>query len=166
MLGGLRKSVGVGFRWLSPIGPLRFEWGLPLDLRPGREASGPGVHDWRLVLTVTIPRRAAIATRRQDRSRWCRPSPRECGPLQASRPVGAAELQHAGHAGAPPQSAIAVDERIVRERGLDRDRAEVTLLHHADAGARNDVNDPPMVLGRILAGDIETEIEAQDVLRD
>jgi outer membrane protein insertion porin family len=28
---GLRKSVGAGFRWFSPIGPLRFEWGIPLD---------------------------------------------------------------------------------------------------------------------------------------
>lgn len=26
----LRTSVGLGFRWLSPIGPLRFEWGIPL----------------------------------------------------------------------------------------------------------------------------------------
>ena len=26
----LRKSVGFGFRWFSPMGPLRFEWGLPL----------------------------------------------------------------------------------------------------------------------------------------
>lgn len=29
----LYKSVGFGFRWVSPIGPLRFEWGLPLDRR-------------------------------------------------------------------------------------------------------------------------------------
>jgi outer membrane protein insertion porin family len=28
---GLRKSLGFGFRWNSPIGPLRFEWGIPLD---------------------------------------------------------------------------------------------------------------------------------------
>lgn len=28
---GLRRSVGFGFRWFSPIGPLRFEWGIPLD---------------------------------------------------------------------------------------------------------------------------------------
>jgi len=28
---GLRSSVGFGFRWFSPIGPLRFEWGIPLD---------------------------------------------------------------------------------------------------------------------------------------
>jgi outer membrane protein insertion porin family len=28
---GLRKSIGFGFRWFSPIGPLRFEWGIPLD---------------------------------------------------------------------------------------------------------------------------------------
>ncbi len=27
----LRRSMGFGFRWRSPIGPLRFEWGFPLD---------------------------------------------------------------------------------------------------------------------------------------
>ena len=27
------KSVGFGFRWFSPIGPLRFEWGIPLNPR-------------------------------------------------------------------------------------------------------------------------------------
>jgi outer membrane protein insertion porin family len=27
------KSVGFGFRWFSPVGPLRFEWGIPLDRR-------------------------------------------------------------------------------------------------------------------------------------
>jgi outer membrane protein insertion porin family len=29
----LYKSVGIGFRWSSPLGPLRFEWGFPLDRR-------------------------------------------------------------------------------------------------------------------------------------
>jgi outer membrane protein insertion porin family len=29
----LYKSVGFGFRWISPIGPLRFEWGIPLNPR-------------------------------------------------------------------------------------------------------------------------------------
>lgn len=29
--GDLRYSLGFGFRWRSPIGPLRFEWGFPLD---------------------------------------------------------------------------------------------------------------------------------------
>jgi outer membrane protein insertion porin family len=29
----LYKSVGLGFRWVSPIGPLRFEWGFPLNRR-------------------------------------------------------------------------------------------------------------------------------------
>jgi outer membrane protein insertion porin family len=29
----LRYSMGFGFRWQSPIGPLRFEWGFPLDRR-------------------------------------------------------------------------------------------------------------------------------------
>jgi len=32
---GLYHSVGFGFRWFSPIGPLRFEWGFPLYRRPG-----------------------------------------------------------------------------------------------------------------------------------
>ena len=26
-----RQDVGFGFRWFSPIGPLRFEWGFPLQ---------------------------------------------------------------------------------------------------------------------------------------
>jgi outer membrane protein insertion porin family len=34
---GLRKSVGFGFRWISPIGPLRFEWGIPLDAQQGED---------------------------------------------------------------------------------------------------------------------------------
>ncbi len=33
----LRTSVGVGFRWFSPIGPLRFEWGFPLKRYEGEE---------------------------------------------------------------------------------------------------------------------------------
>lgn len=32
---GLLYSVGFGVRWFSPIGPLRFEWGIPLTRRPG-----------------------------------------------------------------------------------------------------------------------------------
>lgn len=32
---GMFHSVGFGFRWFSPIGPLRFEWGFPLNRRPG-----------------------------------------------------------------------------------------------------------------------------------
>ena len=28
-----REDVGFGLRWFSPIGPLRFEWGFPLDRR-------------------------------------------------------------------------------------------------------------------------------------
>lgn len=31
----LRTAVGVGVRWFSPIGPLRFEWGVPLQRLPG-----------------------------------------------------------------------------------------------------------------------------------
>ncbi|HET6440726.1 MAG TPA: outer membrane protein assembly factor BamA [Anaeromyxobacter sp.] len=29
----LYKSVGLGLRWFSPLGPLRFEWGFPLNRR-------------------------------------------------------------------------------------------------------------------------------------
>jgi len=29
--GSIKKSAGVGFRWLSPVGPLRLEWGYNLD---------------------------------------------------------------------------------------------------------------------------------------
>ncbi len=29
-----RSNYGFGFRWFSPIGPLRFEWGFPLDRKP------------------------------------------------------------------------------------------------------------------------------------
>lgn len=32
---GLYWSSGFGFRWFSPIGPLRFEWGFPITRRPG-----------------------------------------------------------------------------------------------------------------------------------
>lgn len=38
--GGLFWSVGFGFRWFSPIGPLRFEWGIPLTRRPD-DSKGP-----------------------------------------------------------------------------------------------------------------------------
>ncbi len=31
---GLLMSVGVGVRWFTPLGPLRFEWGFPLTRRP------------------------------------------------------------------------------------------------------------------------------------
>ena len=36
---GLRTSVGVGVRWRSPIGPLRFELGFPLQPREGERTS-------------------------------------------------------------------------------------------------------------------------------
>ncbi|MFW5966882.1 MAG: outer membrane protein assembly factor BamA [Persicimonas sp.] len=34
----LRTSVGFGFRWLSPIAPLRFEWGIPMARLPGEDS--------------------------------------------------------------------------------------------------------------------------------
>lgn len=33
-IGDFRSNVGFGFRWFSPIGPLRFEWGFPFDRDP------------------------------------------------------------------------------------------------------------------------------------
>jgi outer membrane protein insertion porin family len=38
---GLLYSVGFGFRWFSPIGPLRFEWGVPLTRRSVLDQSLP-----------------------------------------------------------------------------------------------------------------------------
>ena len=40
-LGRLNESVinwGLGLRWFSPIGPLRFEWGIPVG--KGKERGG------------------------------------------------------------------------------------------------------------------------------
>ena len=34
-MGDLRTSVGLGFRWISPLGPLRIEWGYNLHPNPG-----------------------------------------------------------------------------------------------------------------------------------
>lgn len=34
-----RSNYGFGFRWFSPIGPLRFEWGFPINRRPDDGAS-------------------------------------------------------------------------------------------------------------------------------
>jgi outer membrane protein insertion porin family len=34
MIADVRQAMGFGFRWFSPIGPLRFEWGFPLDRKP------------------------------------------------------------------------------------------------------------------------------------
>jgi len=38
-LDDLRTSVGFGFRWMSPLGPLRLEWGYNLEPREGEERS-------------------------------------------------------------------------------------------------------------------------------
>ena len=34
-MGGLKGGAGLGVRYLSPIGPLRFEWGIPFKTLPG-----------------------------------------------------------------------------------------------------------------------------------
>jgi len=33
----LRSNWGFGLRWISPFGPLRFEWGLPFNRKPGED---------------------------------------------------------------------------------------------------------------------------------
>lgn len=33
----IRTDWGLGIRWFSPIGPLRFEWGFPIARRPGED---------------------------------------------------------------------------------------------------------------------------------
>jgi len=38
-LSGFRHTAGAGIRWISPIGPLRFEWGYVLDRKEGEEQS-------------------------------------------------------------------------------------------------------------------------------
>ncbi|MFN4131885.1 MAG: outer membrane protein assembly factor BamA [Caldimicrobium sp.] len=35
----IRKSIGVGVRWFSPLGPLRIEWGYNIDKKPGEDSS-------------------------------------------------------------------------------------------------------------------------------
>jgi len=35
----LRANWGIGFRWNSPMGPLRFEWGVPISRRPNESNS-------------------------------------------------------------------------------------------------------------------------------
>jgi len=37
--GKLRPTTGAGIRWISPMGPIRVEWGYNLDKRPGEGAS-------------------------------------------------------------------------------------------------------------------------------
>ena len=38
-LANLRTSYGFGFRWFSPLGPLRFEWGYPFKPLSYEQAS-------------------------------------------------------------------------------------------------------------------------------
>lgn len=38
-LSDMRKSVGVGVRWYSPMGPLRLEWGYNIDRLPGDDTN-------------------------------------------------------------------------------------------------------------------------------
>jgi outer membrane protein insertion porin family len=40
-LGNLRKSAGYGFRWYSPVGPIRIEYGYILDRKEGEDSILP-----------------------------------------------------------------------------------------------------------------------------
>ncbi len=35
----IRKSIGIGLRWLSPVGPIRIEWGYNIDRKLGDDTS-------------------------------------------------------------------------------------------------------------------------------
>ncbi|RPH89628.1 MAG: outer membrane protein assembly factor BamA, partial [Desulfobacteraceae bacterium] len=37
--GNFKKTVGLGVRWYSPMGPLRLEWGWNLDPKPGEDSN-------------------------------------------------------------------------------------------------------------------------------
>ena len=37
--GDLRKSVGTGIRWYSPMGPLRLEWGFNINPKQGEDTN-------------------------------------------------------------------------------------------------------------------------------
>ena len=39
-LGTLRSSTGFGFRWYSPMGPIRLEYGYKLDVKEGEDSGG------------------------------------------------------------------------------------------------------------------------------
>ncbi len=39
-LGTLKNSIGFGFRWYSPMGPIRFEYGYKLNVKEGEESGG------------------------------------------------------------------------------------------------------------------------------
>ena len=34
----VRHVLGMGIRWFSPLGPLRFEWGWPIGVKPGEDS--------------------------------------------------------------------------------------------------------------------------------
>ncbi len=37
-LGAIRTGAGIGLHYLTPVGPLRLEYGLKLDRKPGEDA--------------------------------------------------------------------------------------------------------------------------------
>lgn len=47
-----RRSVGVGVRWISPIGPVRIDIACALDLDDGGRCSGSSVDGWGLHLSM------------------------------------------------------------------------------------------------------------------
>ena len=37
--GDIKQSVGAGLRWLSPMGPMRLEWGYVINPEPGEDTN-------------------------------------------------------------------------------------------------------------------------------
>ena len=56
----IRTSWGFGLRWFSPLGPLRFEWGIPIRRRAGEE---------KIRFEFTIGN-AGLRSRARPRERW------------------------------------------------------------------------------------------------
>ena len=65
-----RASWGFGFRWFSPIGPLRFEWGIPFNTLPGEQPDRLRIHDRQLLLISCVKQPAVKETNMTRASRF------------------------------------------------------------------------------------------------
>jgi outer membrane translocation and assembly module TamA len=52
-LGDLRYAAGIGFRYQTPVGPIRFDWGYQLNPIPGLIVNGEEQNRrWRLHFSI------------------------------------------------------------------------------------------------------------------